>query len=224
MEEIFPPLAGNESEKLKKPDDFVSFTLQYQQMIMLYESAVKCVTMQLDILEQECRSQGRHTPIHLVSSRIKQPMSINAKMKRKGLPITVDAIMQNLNDVAGVRIICEYISDVYAVRDLLKNSGLLEIVQEKDYIARPKPNGYRSLHLIVNVPVLLTAGVEKVRCEIQLRTSAMDSWASLEHHIRYKSGNRCDASTNAELSRCADMLYQTDLCLQEVVSSLHLTE
>ena len=131
--------------------------------------------------------------------------------------------MENLHDVAGVRIICEYLADVYKVRDNLLADGFMELLREKDYIKTPKPNGYRSLHLIVAVPVPFQAGVQKVICELQLRTTAMGTRAALEHSLPYKKDRPCGPEIDCELLECADMLSETDVKMQKIAEQLNMS-
>ncbi|HFL2512555.1 TPA: GTP pyrophosphokinase family protein [Clostridioides difficile] len=210
------------STGLLSREDFLKFIFEYQQAIMLYESAIKNVTTQLEILEQEYHAKGWRTPFHSFTSRIKEPLSIYKKMQKLNVPLDIESIHLNLNDVAGVRIICNYIHDIYSVKELLIKKTGWELLIEKDYIMSPKKNGYRSLHLIINVPVVLRNNVQIVRCEIQLRTCAMDSWASLEHTLRYKKELDYDETINAELRNCADMLYQSDLKMQSIANKTQL--
>ena len=165
---------------------FLDFMFNYQQLIMMYESAIQYVKTHLEILKKECEAKEEHVPIRSITSRIKEPTSIMNKLNRKKLPISIKSIMDNINDVAGMRIICPYISDIYTIRDSLIEEPYIDVIKEKDYIENPKQNGYRSLHLIVEVAVPLKEENKKIKCEIQLRTTAMDSWAELEHHLRYK--------------------------------------
>lgn len=206
------------------PDEteFTQFMARYRQVMALYESAIQCVTMRLDLIEKECEAQQRRAPIRSVTSRIKSPGSINRKLKSKGLPLTMRSILEELNDVAGVRIVCEYIPDIYAVRDALLSGGHIELLREKDYIKHPKPNGYRSLHLIVHVPLPLHGGVRMVKCEIQLRTTAMDSWAGLEHNLRYKKDRPYDAEIDRELRECAGLLAETDRRMEAIAKQLEI--
>ncbi len=216
MNNLFTPDMEPENELIPTKEDFFKFSLQYQQLIMQYESAIKCVTMRLEIMENEYKANGWHTAIRSISSRIKQPRSINRKLEKLGIPISLKSIRNNLNDIAGIRIICAYLSDIYTIRDALIDGHHIELVAEKDYIKEPKPNGYRSLHLIVDVPIPLKENTQKVRCEIQLRTTAMDSWAALEHQLRYKKDSFPDKKINEELNLCAEMLYETDLRMQKI--------
>ena len=188
--------------------------------MMLYEGAIKCVTTRLEIMQREYCVSGRHPVIRSVTSRIKEPASIRAKLLKRGSPVSVESIRKNLNDVAGVRLICSYLRDIYTVRDTLLKSPQINLVAEKDYIKSPKPNGYRSLHLVVNVSVPLNEGVEEVPCEIQLRTTAMDSWAGLEHQLRYKRDIPHGSGVDQELERCAELLYQTDLNMRDIARQL----
>ena len=175
-------------------------------------------------MEKEADTTGKHNPIRSISSRIKLPLSINRKLRNRGMPLTTKSIMENLHDVAGVRIICEYFSDVYKVRDNLLADGFMELVQEKDYIKTPKPNGYRSLYLIAVVSVPFQTGVQKVICELQLRITAMDTWAALEHSLRYKKDRPCGPEIDRELLECADMLSETDVKMQKIVEQLNIFE
>lgn len=213
-------IADTENHGSKIRENSFNFMLQYQQLIMLYESAAKCVTMRLDIMRNESKVKGTHTAIRSVTSRIKEPVSIERKLRKKGVPITVASIRENLNDIAGVRVICAYLKDIYTVRDLLVNNNYMTLLKEKDYIKSPKANGYRSLHLIVNVPVPLKEGAELVKCEIQLRTTAMDSWAALEHQLRYKRNSPPNTAIDRELEACADLLYETDLKMQNIAEQI----
>ena len=205
---------------LPDDDEFTAFILHYQQIIALYESAIRCVTMRLDIMQKEAKASRKHNPIRSFSSRIKTPLSINQKLRRKGFQLTTRSITENLNDVAGIRIICEYVNDIYDVRDALLSDHFLGLLQEKDYIESPKPNGYRSLHLIVEVPVPFQSGIQKVKCELQLRTTAMDSWAALEHSLRYKKDSLNNPQIDDDLEYCAALLYVTDFKMQKIAQEL----
>lgn len=213
-----------ENSDILLPDDdaLTKFILHYQHLMTLYESAIRCVIMRLGIMEKEASANGKHNPIRSFSSRIKEPLSINRKLRKKGIPLTTKSIVDNLNDVAGIRIICEYVSDVYKVRDALLADHFMELLQEKDYIKTPKPNGYRSLHLIVSVPVPYQTGIQLVKCELQLRTTAMDSWAALEHSLRYKRDQICGSEINQELLECASLLCETDAKMQRIADQLHI--
>ena len=198
----------------------IEITKKFRQMSAAFEGAIDCVIGTLKTIEQEMIESGLRIPIHSVTSRIKSPDSTRQKLARHGLPYTIDNVMNNLNDIAGVRIICKYITDIYHVRDLLLKSDRYTFIKEKDYIKTPKPSGYRSLHLIVETDVSVDGENRKIRCEIQLRTSAMDSWASLEHNMRYKSDLPENEQINESLKSCAEALHNTDLEMQRIALQL----
>ena len=200
--------------------EYLEITKKFRQMSAAFEGAIDCVMGTLKTIEQEMIESGLRIPIHSVTSRIKSPDSTRQKLARHGLPYTIDNVMNNLNDIAGVRIICKYITDIYHVRDLLLKSVRYTFIKEKDYIKTPKPSGYRSLHLIVETDVSVDGENRKIRCEIQLRTSAMDSWASLEHNMRYKSDLPENEQINESLKSCAEALHNTDLEMQRIALQL----
>lgn len=191
-------------------EQLLHFATQYQQLMLLYEGGIKQITTKLDILNREHRVRGMRTPIETVKSRLKTPRSIADKLSRRGLELSIRSILENLNDVAGVRVVCPYISDIYAVRDMLLSQADVTLFREKDYIRHPKPNGYRSLHLVVEVPVYLSDSQQQVRVEIQIRTIAMDFWASLDHQLKYKKEVANDPEISEELKQCADVIARTD--------------
>lgn len=200
--------------------EYLEITKKFRQMSAAFEGAIDCVMGTLKTIEQEMIESGLRIPIHSVTSRIKSPDSTRQKLARHGLPYTIDNVMNNLNDIAGVRIICKYITDIYHVRDLLLKSDRYTFIKEKDYIKTPKPSGYRSLHLIVETDVSVDGENRKIRCEIQLRISAMDSWASLEHNMRYKSDLPENEQINESLKSCAEALHNTDLEMQRIAQQL----
>ena len=204
--------------------EHLEITKKFRQMSAAFEGAIDCVMGTLKTIEQEMIESGLRIPIHSVTSRIKSPDSTRQKLARHGLPYTIDNVMNNLNDIAGVRIICKYITDIYHVRDLLLKSDRYTFIKEKDYIKTPKPSGYRSLHLIVETDVSVDGENRKIRCEIQLRTSAMDSWASLEHNMRYKSDLPENEQINESLKNCAEALHNTDLEMQRIALQLGIIE
>ena len=204
--------------------EHLEITKKFRQMSAAFEGAIDCVIGTLKTIEQEMIESGLRIPIHSVTSRIKSPDSTRQKLARHGLPYTIDNVMNNLNDIAGVRIICKYITDIYHVRDLLLKSDRYTFIKEKDYIKTPKPSGYRSLHLIVETDVSVDGENRKIRCEIQLRTSAMDSWASLEHNMRYKSDLPENEQINESLKNCAEVLHNTDLEMQRIALQLGIIE
>lgn len=201
-------------------NDYFKQAMKYQQIIMVYESAIKQIETKLDILNKECKVGRKRNPIETVKSRIKSPDSIAKKLATKGLPVDFDSMTTNLNDIAGVRVICPYISDIYNVRDILLKQPDIKLAAEHDYIKEPKESGYRSLHVVVETPVYLSNTVHTVKVEIQLRTIAMDFWASLEHELRYKNTSNIPDSVRRELYRVAETIAMTDREMEEIALEL----
>ena len=192
----------------------------YVIMKCRYQSALREVRTKLEILDDEFQMRHSRNPIHHMESRIKSPQSIAQKLKRKGLPITPQAAMDNLNDIAGIRVVCAYLNDTYAIGELLTGQDDIRLVQTRDYIASPKPNGYRSLHIVVDVPVYMIDGKLFIPVEIQIRTVAMDFWATLEHGIRYKATADVPQKIVDQLRECADVITETDYKMQEIFKVL----
>ena len=205
---------------LSNPDDVYKIAIQFQQIMMIYESATKQLETKLDILNKENKVTGRRNPIETVKTRIKSPQSIVGKLEKKHLPFNFESMTKNLNDIAGIRVICPYISDIYKVRDILLKQPDISLIEEKDYIKDPKESGYRSLHLVVEVPVYLSETTHNVKVEIQLRTIAMDFWASLEHELHYKTSTKVPESVRRELFRVAETMAMTDRELEEIAIEL----
>jgi putative GTP pyrophosphokinase len=216
-EPVLPPSVMN---KLAVSDDFYKTAFQFQQIMMIYESAIKQIETKLDILNKESSVKRTRNPISTIKSRIKSPESIANKLQKKGFPVTFDSMMKNLNDIAGVRVICPYISDIYSVRDMLLKQPDLTLIKQNDYIEEPKESGYRSLHLVMEIPVYLSKTEHHVRVEIQLRTIAMDFWASLEHQLHYKNSAHVPDSVRRELFRCAETIAMTDREMEEIAIEL----
>lgn len=186
----------------------------------LYESAIREVKTKLEILDSEFRTKYSYNPIHHIEDRLKSPKSILEKLRRKDKSFTVEAARNNLYDIAGVRVICNYIDDIYTVADLLTAQDDVKLVKHKDYIREPKPNGYRSLHLVIQTPVYLSDSKEEVYVEVQIRTIAMDFWASLEHELKYKADNEVSAELADRLKQCAETIAATDAEMQEIYKTL----
>jgi putative GTP pyrophosphokinase len=190
--------------------------------MMIYDGAAKQITTKLEILNKEFNVRGKRSPIESIKSRIKSPESIALKLDRHGLPMSLENMTLSLNDIAGVRVICPYVADIYDVRDMFLSQADIRLIEEKDYIAEPKPSGYRSLHIVVETDVYLSECVCPVRVEIQLRTIAMDFWSSLEHKMRYKTEKDVPQSIRDELRQCADRIAQNDLDMQSIAQRLQL--
>ena len=211
-------------QDIGQPDDFYKMAFQFQRIMMVYESAIKQIETKLDILNKEYKVKGNRNPIQTVKSRIKSPDSIAKKLEKKHIPVTFDGMIENLHDIAGVRVICPYIADIYTVRDILLKQPDLTLLEEHDYIENPKESGYRSLHIVVSIPVYLTDSVQNVKVEIQLRTIAMDFWASLEHELHYKNEAKVPDSVRRELFRVAETIAMTDREMQEIALELRELE
>lgn len=205
---------GQEGEEV--PDEQLQRLFQFEELMIQYRSAIREITTKLEVLNDELSMSIERNPIESIQSRIKRPYSIAQKLRRKGLPVTVEAVSQQLNDVAGVRVICPFLNDIYEIARMLLQQDDIRLVAAKDYIRQPKPNGYRSLHLIVEVPVFFSTQKKLVRVEIQIRTVAMDFWASLEHHLHYKRSSPEVEAIAGELKACADIIAQTDLTMQRL--------
>ena len=219
VSDIELPKAINQ-ELMSNPDNFYKMAFEFQQIMMVYESAIKQIETKLDILNKENKVSGRRNPIETVKSRIKSPQSIASKLEKKKLPVTFDSMVENLHDIAGVRVICPYISDIYSVRDMLLKQPDITLLEEKDYIKQPKDSGYRSLHLVVEIPVYLSESTHNVKVEIQLRTIAMDFWACLEHELHYKTNTAVPESIRRELFRVAETIAMTDREMEEIAIEL----
>lgn len=186
------------------------------KMMMIYNCAIRRVKTKFQVLNDELSITRQRNPIEFIKSRIKQPKSISSKLRRKGYPITVESAMGHLSDVAGIRVICAFIDDIYKVADMFTAQDDIELIKRKDYIKTPKMNGYRSLHLIVEVPVFFSDHKEHVRVEVQIRTIAMDFWASLEHQLKYKKDVEDAENIIYELRACADVINRTDYHMQSL--------
>ena len=187
----------------------------------LYRSALKVAVTQMEILDEEFRTRYAHNPLHHIDSRLKSPQSMMKKLARKGLPQTLEAAEANLNDIAGVRIICNYLEDIYRIADLLQRQRDVEFVHRRDYIENPKESGYRSLHLVIRIPVFLSSHTELVPVEVQIRTIAMDFWASLEHQLRYKSNHETTQQLRRRLQHCAEASAALDREMQDIYREIN---
>ena len=201
---------------------FVNQAFEFQELMMRYSCAIREVRTKLEVLNDELNIHHKRNPIEFITSRIKRPISIVEKLKRYGVPISVESVEQNLNDVAGVRVICPFIDDIYAVADMLLRQDDITLLKKKDYIQNPKENGYRSLHLIVEIPVFFSNQKRPMRVEVQIRTIAMDFWASVDHQLKYKQDVENPEQISRELKECADIIAQTDarmLAIKEKIYS-----
>lgn len=212
IKRLFQYLGEDEIGQLKNSLDSTKELMAY------YRCALLEVETKFRVLNEQFSLQHARNPIDSIKSRVKTPESIIGKLERKGLPYTLEAIESELNDIAGVRVICPFVDDIYILADCLLQQDDVRLIERKDYIANPKPNGYRSLHLIIEVPIFLRNEKRLMRVEVQLRTIAMETWANLEHKLRYKKD--LDEETSAlvagELTSCSEMTALVDRKMQYV--------
>lgn len=198
-----------QAEKLREAKPF-------NRLMMEYRSAIVEVETKLKVLNEEFSQEYNRNPFESIKSRLKSPESIYEKMERKGFPVTVESIRENLADVAGLRVICSFPDDIYRLADLFIKQDDIILIRRKDYIKNPKPNGYRSLHLILDVPIFLSEGKKYMKVEVQFRTIAMDFWASLEHKLKYKKDVGDTDEIVEQLKSCADSIERLDYQMQEI--------
>ena len=182
----------------------------WEEVQLRYSSALKQMNTKIEILNDEFKEVHRYNPIEHVKSRIKTPESIVKKLRRDGYESTLENMVNYVNDIAGIRIICSFTSDIYRIADMLASQQDIQVLTVKDYMMNPKKSGYRSYHMIVQIPVYFSDGPDEVKVEVQIRTVAMDFWASLEHKIQYKFEGQAPAHINAELFECARMVADLD--------------
>ena len=201
------------------PERFIKNTDNYNSLMMMYRCTIREISTKLEVLDDEFSIKYKRNPISSIKSRIKTPLSIYNKLRRLGCDFTEQNIREQLNDVAGIRVICPFIDDIYSIAQLLSEQDDITVLRIKDYIKNPKENGYRSLHMIVEIPVFFAEGKTPMRAEIQIRTIAMDFWASLEHQLRYKKdlgSNEQYALISRELSDCARTITAVDNQMQNI--------
>ncbi|MBQ8041178.1 MAG: GTP pyrophosphokinase family protein [Lachnospiraceae bacterium] len=182
----------------------------WKEAMLDYNSALKQIETKLDILNDEFQHIHRYNPIEHIKARIKTPESIVKKLRRYGLEFTLDNMEKAVNDIAGVRITCSFTSDIFRLADMIRDQKDIKVLSTKDYITSPKPSGYRSYHMIVSVPVYFSDRIKDVKVEIQIRTVAMDFWASLEHKINYKFEGNAPQHIKEELIECSEMIANLD--------------
>lgn len=183
---------------------------EWSHMLLLYDSAIKEISTKIEILNNEFKISHQYNPIEHISSRLKSMDSIARKLRKRNIELNVNNVMTYVNDVAGIRIICSFTSDIYRIAEAIQRQNDIEIIKIKDYIKNPKENGYTSYHMIVTIPIFLSDRVVKTKVEIQIRTIAMDFWASLEHKIYYKFEGNAPHGIRAELKECADIVTFLD--------------
>ena len=222
----------NEGEKnaswLDTPDPqrFIKNAAKFNDLMMMYRCAIREVQTKLEVLDDEFSVEYKRNPISFIKTRIKKPESIYRKLQKLGYDFTAENIQEQLNDVAGVRVVCAFIDDIYTVANLIAGQDDIKVIKIKDYIKNPKPNGYRSYHMIVEIPVFFSKGKTPMRVELQIRTNGMDFWATLEHQLRYKKGIEDlpgYAEISEELLRSAQAVIETDNEMQQIKNKKYPT-
>ncbi|WP_396127973.1 GTP pyrophosphokinase family protein [Clostridium sp.] len=207
----------NDGDEMNISPDVVEERIEeMNETLLIYRSAIKEVKTKLDILDDELKIKRKRNPIEYMKSRVKTPSSIMDKLRRKGLEMSIESAKKNLNDIAGIRVICSFVGDIYDIAKMLIRQDDITLIEEKDYISNPKPNGYRSLHLVVEVPIFFSDCAELVRVEVQIRTIAMDFWASLEHKLYYKTSGESPVHITQDLKECAELIASTDMRMQDI--------
>lgn len=197
---------------------------ELNELNMIYSCAIKEIRTKLENLDSEFQIARKRNPIEYIKSRVKKPKSILKKLENKGLELSFKSAMENLNDIAGIRVVCSFVSDIYEIADMLKKQSDITLIEEKDYIKNPKANGYRSLHMVLEIPVFFSSNIKRVRVEVQIRTIAMDFWASLEHKLHYKIDEIVPLSIKDELKECAEVIAETDERMQNIQKALEELE
>lgn len=193
------------------PEALIHQAREFQEAIMMYTCAIREVKTKLEVLNDELSVRNQRNPIEMIKSRVKKPVSIVEKLHRRNLPVSLESMICNLDDVAGIRVICSFVDDIYAVADMLIRQDDVTVIAIKDYIRNPKPNGYRSYHLIIEVPVFFSDAKKNMRVEVQIRTIAMDFWASLDHQLKYKKDiGQASEEISEQLRQCAEVIADTD--------------
>ena len=182
----------------------------WKEVMLIYNSALKQISTKLEILNDEFQHVHRYNPIEHIKSRVKTSESIVKKLKKHGYESTIQNMVEHVNDIAGIRVICSFTSDIYRIAEMISNQSDIKVISVKDYFVNPKPSGYKSYHMLVTVPVYLSDRIVDTKVEIQIRTVAMDFWASLEHKINYKFEGNAPAYIKNELIECSKMASEQD--------------
>lgn len=193
---------------------------KWRELIFIHESAIEEVNTKLKILNNEFKIRHDHNPIEHIKTRVKKPDSIIEKLERKGYDVNIENAKNKINDIAGIRIICSFTDDIYKIVEMIKAQDDIEILKSKDYIKNPKSNGYRSLHLLIQLPIFLSNQSRMTKVEIQIRTIAMDFWASLEHKIYYKYKDDAPDEIPKKLKNSAEMIKKLDQQMLDIKKEL----
>lgn len=206
-------------DKFKNGDEAFDRLVGFVELDHLYSSALKEISTKLDILDDNFNHIYKHNPIHHMERRVKEMTSLVKKLQRKGLTVDAETAKTNILDIAGIRVVCNYLEDIYVIEKLLLKQEDVKLLKRKDYIQHPKENGYRSLHIVVSIPVFLADRVEATPVEIQIRTIGMDMWASLEHKIRYKNNTNTEDYKD-KLKECAVEISDVEAKMQTIHSDI----
>lgn len=196
----------------------------FQELMMYNRCAIREIETKLQVLDEEFSISTDRNPIQTIKSRVKKPLSIVEKLKLRGFEVTVENMEKELTDIAGVRVICSFVEDIYTLSEMLMKQDDIEVLVVKDYIQNPKENGYRSLHLILSIPIYLSDEKKKMPVEVQFRTIAMDFWASLEHQLKYKKKIDNPEEIARELKQCADVICAVDKHMQDIRNMIEVIE
>ena len=211
VRDLVPMRAAMDDSMERIADMKDQFSQTIDPILRMYNAAMCATTARLEIIEDEFKSRKLRCPIHHIDTRLKSAKSILGKLQKKDLDLTLSAACNNIYDIAGIRVVCSYIKDVYLIRDRLMAQDDVMIMQIKDYIETPKENGYRSLHMVIRVPVYFMNKKQLVPVELQIRTLAMDLWASLEHDIKYKCLYQTETENfSEELKECSRLIYEAE--------------
>ena len=217
--------AVNTPQVFEIPETFRETARQFQEAMMQYSCAIREFKTKLEVLNDELSMRNARNPIEMIKARVKKPKSIVEKLQRRGLPLSIESMESNLDDIAGVRVICSFVDDIYEISRMLERQDDVTIIAIKDYIKAPKENGYRSYHMIVEVPVFFSSSKKNIRVEVQIRTIAMDFWASLEHDIRYKvDKTKRPEGINEEMLECAGKIAESDRKMQDMYRRIKAAE
>lgn len=208
------------------PEEFLESTIPFQKLMMQYRCAMLEVQTKFEVINNELSLYGDRNPIEFIKSRIKRPVSIMEKLKRKGFEISIDSIQNNIYDISGIRVVCSFPEDIYRLAEKICMQDDIKLLNKKDYIKNSKPNGYRSLHLILEVPVFFTEEKKRLPVEVQLRTIAMDFWASIEHKLRYKKNlpESVSADISESLRKCSEEINEMDFRMQAINRWIELSK
>ncbi len=222
-----PTMTGNaEQVIIKRPPSYADAQLffletkKFRELMMMYNCAIREVRTKLEVLNDELSMTQKRNPIESISTRIKEPRSIVQKLIRKGSEVTIESVQREIKDVAGVRVICMFMDDIYKIADMLQRQDDVTVISVKDYIKNPKSSGYRSYHMIIEIPVFFSDRKEQMMVEIQIRTIAMDFWASLEHEMKYKQQIPNEEQVSVQLRQCSYDIADVERRMLEIRNSL----